>query len=151
MPSQTKINVLLTDDDKDDRFFFDKALKKTSIPASLITLSDGVQLLDHLSKGKENFPDILFLDVNMPRKNGLESLTELKKIKEAEGLPIIMYSTALTERAMDAFYINGAYRYLKKGDFNELVQSLTHILNTFKAGSLVKETRANFSFKLKDQ
>ena len=76
-------NLLLADDDEDDCDFFKEALDELLLPTSLVTVNDGVQLMDFLSEsGAENLPDILFLDLNMPRKNGLECLTEIKQLEK---------------------------------------------------------------------
>lgn len=85
------LNILLVDDDKDDRFFFARALKALSIPTILVTISDGEQLMSYLSKNSEQLPDVLFLDLNMPRKNGNECLSEIKLNKKIKQLPVILY------------------------------------------------------------
>jgi CheY-like chemotaxis protein len=69
------INILLADDDTDDCFFFEKALREISITTQLTSVSDGERLMDHLSKNLGKLPDVLFLDLNMPRKSGFECLT----------------------------------------------------------------------------
>ena len=67
------------EDDKDDRFFFEKALAEISFNTNLTTVLDGEQLMDYLLKNPEQLPDIIFLDLSMPRKNGFECLAELKE------------------------------------------------------------------------
>ena len=56
------LNILLADDDTDDRFFFDKALKEIPIATHLTTVHDGEQLMNYLSENSEHLPDVLFLD-----------------------------------------------------------------------------------------
>ena len=77
----TPINVLLADDDIDDISFFDKALKELAVSTHLTTVNDGDQLMNYLSENLEHLPDILFLDLNMPRKNGGRRKVFIQSIK----------------------------------------------------------------------
>jgi CheY-like chemotaxis protein len=86
-------NVLLAEDDKDDRFFFDKALKEISISTELTTVYDGEELMMYLSENMEHLPDVLFLDINMPRKNGVECITEIRQSEKLKHLFVVMFST----------------------------------------------------------
>ncbi|MGZ3902669.1 MAG: response regulator, partial [Bacteroidia bacterium] len=95
------INILLADDDKDDRYFFEKALKTLSIKAQLTISEDGEKLMAYLLKHSEKLPDVLFLDLNMPRKNGAECLTEIKLHEKLKKLPVIIYSTSLHDDVAD--------------------------------------------------
>jgi CheY-like chemotaxis protein len=124
MGQDAPVNILLADDDKDDRYFFEKALKKVPITTNLTTFKDGEQLMDYLSQNSKPFPDVLVLDVNMPRKNGAECLLEIKLNPKLKSLPVIIYSTALRDEIADVFYKNGAHYYLQKCDFPDLVKSI---------------------------
>ena len=77
-PTHT-INILLADDDKYDCLFFKDVLAGLPLSTSLIIVNHGEQLMDHLSKLSTNLPHALFLDLNMPRKNGFECLKEIRK------------------------------------------------------------------------
>ena len=88
------MNILLAEDDQDDRDFFDKALKEIPIPTHLTTVNDGEQLMEYLYKNSELLPDVLFLDLNMPRKSGFESLVEIKEDDKLKDLPVVMFSTS---------------------------------------------------------
>lgn len=148
MPDKKQINILLADDDKDDCFFFAKALKKIPIPTSLFILEDGEALVNYLYDGKKNSHDILFLDVNMPRKNGMECLTEIKANKKIKDFPVVIYSTSLSESVVELFYEKGAHYYLKKCEFNKLVSCLTSILTHIKKDDFIKRTKDKFIFSL---
>ncbi|MBC8048251.1 MAG: response regulator, partial [Fimbriimonadaceae bacterium] len=87
-PHKDTINVLLADDDKDDRYFFDKALKQIPIATHLKTVADGEKLMDYLLKNDVPLPDVLFLDLNMPRKNGSECLAEIKRNEKLKEIPV---------------------------------------------------------------
>jgi CheY-like chemotaxis protein len=123
------LNILLADDDKDDRFFFATALQEISITTDINTVNDGEQLMDYLTKNAENIPDILFLDLNMPRKNGFECLIELKGSIKLKAIYVIMFSTSYPrdlnyEQGMiKRLYMMGAQDYIRKpGDFAQLKQ-----------------------------
>ena len=123
------INILLADDDADDRSFFEKALKGISIASHLTTVKDGEQLMRYLSKNFEHLPDVLFLDLNMPRKNGSECLSEIKQNPRLKKLPVIIYSTSVRKEITEVLYQNGAHYNLQKCDFPELANSLQRVLN----------------------
>lgn len=126
-PSRS-LQIILADDDIDDRFFFDMALKTLPIETKLITVNDGQRLMDHLSKNSDNLPDVLFLDLNMPRKNGAECLKEIKNNKDLKKLPVIIYSTSLHENTANELYENGAHYYIRKGSLSELEKNLHNVL-----------------------
>ena len=139
-----QLNILLADDDKDDRFFFDKALKALPIPTQLTTVEDGQELMDYLTKNSENLPDVLFLDLNMPRKKGSECLSEINLHPKLKYLPVIIYSTSLHENVADQLYKNGAYYYVQKTDFVELEKLLHFILTMMMKKNITRPTRENF-------
>lgn len=125
----TPLNILLADDDQDDRFFFEETLKTLPIPIHLTTVEDGEKLMNYLFKNTERLPDILFLDLNMPRRNGSECLTEIKLNKKLQHLPVIIYSTSVNEMIADELFKNGAHQYIKKTDLTELRKILHYILS----------------------
>lgn len=125
----TPINILLADDDPDDCFFFKGALEKLEMPTQLTIVNDGDQLMSYLSKNEEQLPDILFLDINMPRKNGFECLYEIKHNKKLKDLPIVMFSTTNERDAINTVFKNGVHIFITKpGDFEQLVQVIRHAL-----------------------
>ena len=114
-------NILLADDDEDDLFMFQEALKEIGAPTSLITASDGEQLMDALNELNGNLPDVLFLDLNMPRKNGFQCLLEIRKNEKFSALRTIILSTSYEAEVIESLYRNGADHYIRKPtEFNEL-------------------------------
>lgn len=133
------IHILLADDDTDDCFFFDKALREISISTKLTIVNDGERLMDFLSTNSTNLPVVLFLDLNMPRKSGFECLTEIMEHTILKNLYVIMFSTSYTldrnyEQSMiNVLYKIGAQDYIRKpADFSKLKelihQSLTKLI-----------------------
>ncbi|MES2761157.1 MAG: response regulator [Bacteroidota bacterium] len=140
--------VLLADDDADDRYFFDKALKAISVSSRLTTVVDGEQLMAYLLKNFTQLPDVLFLDLNMPRKNGSECLCEIKSNKALKDLPVIIYSTSLYSEMADLLHTNGAHYYIKKSGLAELESTLQTVLELIRGANFVRPTRDEFILKI---
>jgi len=115
------LNLLLADDDKDDCLFFTEALEELHASANLTTVHDGEQLMMMLTKKNADLPNLLFLDLNMPRKNGFECLAEIKLNKKLNGLRVIIFSTSSEQKTINLLYENGAQYYIRKpADFGDL-------------------------------
>ena len=126
------INILLADDDIDDRFFFAKALAEIPIATKLITVANGEELMDYLLLDTTNLPDVLFLDLSMPRKTGFECLVEIKNDKKLEVLDVIMFTTSYT-RALElevqlsnTLSKMGAQDYIRKPANFEQLKDILH-------------------------
>jgi len=87
----TPLNLLLADDDWDDCALFREALEELPIAAKLNIVHDGVQLMQLLHQNERILPDVLYLDLNMPRKNGFACLAEIKHNKRLSQLPVIIF------------------------------------------------------------
>ena len=109
----TPLYLLLADDDTDDCIFFKDALEELFVSAKLITVNDGVQLMQLLSKN-EVLPDVLYLDLNMPRKNGFDCLAEIKKDEKLKELPVIIFSTSFYKEVASLLQKGGALYYIQK-------------------------------------
>lgn len=138
------LHILLADDDEDDRFFFNLALEKCPFPTQLTVMEDGEKLMNFLSDKKNKLPEVLFLDLNMPKKNGNECLTEIKQDERLKELPIIIHSTSMHDSVADVLYNNGAHYYNRKTDVQELREVLCHVLTLLTANKLEKPERNKF-------
>ena len=124
-----QLNVLLADDDIDDCNFFKKALKELPLPTDLVTVHDGEALMTLLNKEVHSLPHVIFLDINMPRKNGFECLAELKQSDRLKDVPVIMFSTSNSRDAMTSLFKTGADVYIRKpGNFEQLKELIHHAL-----------------------
>jgi CheY-like chemotaxis protein len=136
--------ILLVDDDADDRNTFKDALSELKINTNLTLLEDGRHLLEYLQNPANKIPDILFLDLNMPYKTGVECLIEIRQYPEFNDLSIAIYSTSSTEKDIEETFINGANIYIRKpNNFTELKRVLNDVVNTnfqFHNSGLNKET-----------
>lgn len=138
-------NLLLADDDEDDCDFFKEALDEISIETSLTMVHDGVQLMDYLKANESKLPDVVFLDLNMPRKNGLECLAEIKDDEKLKELPIIIFSTSLDSEIVNNLYKNGASFYIRKpGDFSKLKKVIENALTNASENNFKQPERAHF-------
>jgi CheY-like chemotaxis protein len=90
------INILIADDDKDDRAFFEQALKELPIKFRLNTVTNGEELMLFLRSHETELPDVLFLDISMPRKTGIECLVEIKNDLKLKHMPVIIFTTSYT-------------------------------------------------------
>ena len=124
-----QLNVLLADDDTDDCIFFKQALEELSPSTNLTTVNDGDQLMNYLLENLEHLPHVIFLDINMPRKSGLECLSEIKQNKKLKGIPVVMFSTSNAWDTINMLFKSGAHVYIHKpSDFAQLKQVIHHAL-----------------------
>jgi len=127
--------ILLADDDSDDCMFFANALEELKVPFKLKTVFDGEQFMNFL-ENKENLPDIIFLDMNMPCKNGFECLVEIRKSERYKMIPVIIISTSLDENIIKSLHENGAFFYIKKPSlFAHLKKLMSLVINLIAAGN----------------
>ena len=123
------IHILLADDDEDDRLFFMDAFGEMKIRTKVRTVNDGVELIQHLSKPNIILPHVLFLDLNMPLKNGMECLKEIKTNNRFKDIAIAIYSTSASEEDIEHTFVNGANVYIKKpSDFDTLKKILSEVI-----------------------
>lgn len=137
-----QLNILLADDDIDDCHFFSEALELLPVITKLKIVNDGVELMDYLEEHSEHLPHVLFLDINMPRKNGFECLSEIKHHAQLKDLPVVMFSTSNEGENIKVLFKTGADLYIHKpGNFAQLVQVINHALplaaeNIFSNGKI---------------
>ncbi len=122
--------VLLADDDEDDRLFFTDAFGEIKIKTKVKVVHDGVQLMEYLHHPDSKMPHVLFLDINMPRKNGLECLREIRTSEKLKDLSVAIYSTSSCEKDIEETFVQGANIYINKpNDFGELKRVLTEVIS----------------------
>ncbi|MFB9056321.1 response regulator [Mariniflexile ostreae] len=109
-----KLHLLLADDDMDDCDFFKEATDEIPHILKLTILNDGVSLMDFLLKEHTHLPNLIFLDLNMPKKSGIECLKDIKANHALKHIPIIIYSTSLDKTVALHLYHMGALHYIQK-------------------------------------
>jgi CheY-like chemotaxis protein len=139
------IHILLADDDVDDQRLFNEALKDIPFSSELSTVYDGAQLMQLFADETIDLPDVLFLDLNMPRKNGLECLKEIKQNERLKKLPVIIYSTSLQSEIVNILYKDGANYYIQKpSGFIKLVATLEKALSLIISKANLQPNKENF-------
>jgi CheY-like chemotaxis protein len=113
--------ILLADDDEDDRVLIEEALKDSQMRARLRTVEDGEELLDYLKRRGEygegevpRRPELVLLDLNMPRVNGHEALERIKQDPELRSIPVIVFTTSTSEDDVERSYDAGCNTYITK-------------------------------------
>lgn len=150
--SLQKLDILLADDDTDDCLFFKDALEGMPVFTKFTTVHNGEQLMQLLNNKKNVLPHILFLDLNMPRKNGFECLAEIKQQAKLHNLPVIIFSTSFENEVVNRLYENGAQYFIRKpsefGQFRKIIfHVLTLVTQHLLAGDtalLIQPCRENF-------
>jgi CheY-like chemotaxis protein len=124
------LHVLIADDDESDRTNFTDALEESRIRTVVYAVKDGVELMEFLSKEETPVPNILFLDLNMPRKNGLACLKEIRSMEKLKDVAVAIYSTSSYEKDIEETFQYGANVYIRKPtDFDELKKVLYKVLS----------------------
>jgi CheY-like chemotaxis protein len=120
-------NILLADDDDDDRLLFKDVLKEYSKDSNVKFAHNGEHLMTLLRS--EELPDVLFLDLNMPLKNGIECLEEIRSDEKLKDLPVVIFSTSAHPGTINQMYDIGAHLYVRKpNDFRTLRKAIQEVL-----------------------
>lgn len=130
-PQNSHKIIYLADDDEDDRMLFMDAVGELDLEIQVKQAQDGQQLLESLYQAATEIPELLFLDINMPGKNGLECLKEIRNgALSLNGLKVIMLSTSKSDYSIEASYELGADFYAVKPDtYQELKKLLLDIFS----------------------
>jgi CheY-like chemotaxis protein len=123
--------VLYVEDDLDDCDLFIEAVNKISRvkgEIKCVLASDGDEGLAKLIDFPQN-PDIIFLDINLPKMDGKEFVTAVKQNAKLKHIPIVIYSTTITTADMQLFNRYGVFHFFNKpSDFDLLCQGLSYLL-----------------------
>lgn len=132
--SLNQLNILLADDDIDDCVFFKQAVEELLSPKNFRAVHDGEQLMRYLTNETNKQPHVLFLDLNMPRKNGFECLSEIKSNEKLKQLPVVIYSTSFEQEMVSQLYQHGAQYFIRKPSeftqFKNIIQQTLTLMST---------------------
>lgn len=122
------IRILIVDDDEEDRQLFCEAAEELHSPVICEHAIDGEDALALLTKDR-NRPDYIFLDLNMPRVNGIQFLKRVKKIPALEAIPVIIYTTSKrVEHKQEAMALGAVHFISKPDNSSDLRKAISFVL-----------------------
>jgi CheY-like chemotaxis protein len=124
--------ILIADDDQDDRMFLEQAMRKCGYTQAIRFVDDGEELMNYLQR-RNNYtvdnapwPNLLILDLNMPRKNGFQALKEIKEDNAMRRLPVIVMTTSTADEDVARSYNLGVNSFVTKPfHFSKLVEMIS--------------------------
>lgn len=133
--STAPLIVLMADDDEDDCLLAREALRESSATFEMHFVKDGVQLLQYLRREGDYHdpvvapkPNLILLDLNMPRKDGREALSELKASRDFKQIPVVIFTTSNTPEDVERSVRFGAVFYQTKPvTFDAMVKFLEQL------------------------
>ena len=138
------LNIALADDDEDDRMLFEEAIKQLSIKTKLALFKDGQELMNFLFLPDIIQPNLIFLDLNMPAKNGMQCLQEIRQNSSLKNLAIAIYSTSSSEQDIEDTFVNGANIYIKKptsfSKLKEVIEKVVQINWQYQTSNMNRNT-----------
>lgn len=108
------IEILLVEDDADDRLFFAEALSQIPVCTKLTVVNDGVEAINYINNPDTGLPHIIFLDLNMPKMKGIECLEEIRKNELLKDTPCVIITTSTSPNDINDTYKHGANLYFAK-------------------------------------
>ena len=144
-----KLKILLVDDDEDDRQFFADALESLDMKTELVQLINGEECLEYMEGHKDDCPNLLFLDLNMPIMNGFQCLEQIRKDDVFKDVIIAIYSTSSAEKDIEDTFNKGANIYITKpSSFKDLKNSLKQVIKTNWTYHMNDFSKENFLLKV---
>ncbi|MCG6552763.1 MAG: response regulator [Candidatus Magnetominusculus sp. LBB02] len=127
--SEEPFQIIHADDDEDDNILIADAFKETGLNATITWIEDGEKLLEHLSK--KGHPDLILLDLNMPKKDGIEALREIKSDAAMRPIPIIAMTTSASKDDIAECYNLGVNSYVKKPESYDRLIEIAHVISKY--------------------
>lgn len=141
------VKIILTDDDADDRSVFKDAFNDLEISNELKLFANGDELMEYLTTTENlELPQLLFLDLNMPCKSGLQCLEEIRRNKKFQNLSIAIYSTSSSENEIEKSFEGGANLYIKKpSEYVKLKKIISDVVQ-YNWETISRRNRAQFYY-----
>jgi len=139
------LHILLAEDDDDDYEMFMDAAVSVLPDIRIIRIADGTHLIEAVDEPGLNVPDMVFLDLNMPRKNGFDCLTAMRRSEDWKTVPVVIYSTSAHTDQVDQAWKSGANLYIRKPhDFLEIQRMLQKVFAMDMSGETARRDRFMF-------
>ncbi len=133
MSNNELMRILLAEDDDNDIRITRRAIQKAGLSAVLDTACDGQEALDYL-RHENSFisttrPDLVLLDINLPRINGVNVLRQIKQTPELKTIPVLMLTTSARQEDVNAAYSHGANGFICKplrfAEFVDVIRNMS--------------------------
>jgi len=121
------MRILLIEDDADDIELLQEALKNHAIAFEMDVIKDGKKALDHF-RSSLAAPEIIILDLNLPKVHGRELIVEIKTVQTFKNIPLLILTTSSAKDDMDYAYKHGADKYLIKPSTIEKIRETVRII-----------------------
>jgi len=122
-------SVFIVDDDVDDRELFIEAVAEINPSIQCLSAQDCQEALDKLNDESMPLPDIIFLDLNMPRINGKQCLEQLKASARLCNIPVVIYTTSSLQKDIEETRELGAAHFITKpANFGELCRCISEVI-----------------------
>jgi CheY-like chemotaxis protein len=108
-----KLHIILAEDDRDDQLFFKVAFEDLKMDYTLTICNDGVEVMNYLNS-LNDIPHIIFLDLQMPGKNGMECLKEIRGNSKYRDVAVAIYTSLASAENHEETFISGANVFIKK-------------------------------------
>jgi CheY-like chemotaxis protein len=120
--------ILLVDDDFDDCELFTEIVREIDSSNLVVSRHNGIEALKFLNDEVNPLPDMIFLDINMPKMNGKQLFAMLRKDEKVSHIPVIIYSTSIPEKEVDYFASHGVICLVKPSTYQALKEALVNII-----------------------
>lgn len=140
-PSLDKINVLLIEDNSEDQFLIRRALEEFDFKINFYCIHDGEEFLDIIKRRinitKIPIPDLIFIDLNMPKINGKELLKSIKQSKDLKYIPVLILTGSISRKDAIDSYKNYASGYIRKSFEYETLKKNIHLAISYWTEAVV--------------
>lgn len=142
--SKKILNIALADDDDDDRLLFKLAIEELAVSTEMFFFKNGQELMDYLNLPGTTLPNLIFLDLNMPFKNGMQCLKEIRQTTALKDIAIAIYSTSSSEKDIEETFVNGANIYINKppnfSTLCDVIEKVIHLKWQYHTSNLNRNT-----------
>lgn len=133
--------IFVVDDDNDDINLFKEVLQEIDAAIECGVAEDGREAMDILTQSENDLPDLIFLDLNMPRMDGKECLRRLKADESLQHIPVLIYTTSSQSKDIEETMMSGAVCFITKPTTVRELESIIRAVISSPSGNLVKTLR----------
>jgi CheY-like chemotaxis protein len=112
--TDSKFMLYITDDDSQDREFLTDALSRRKRQVAFREFENGQELIENLITSSHRLPDLILLDLNMPVKNGYDTLEEIRQLDESKNIPVIIFTASSRVEDKERCYKLGCNNFIVK-------------------------------------